>query len=62
MDLDYEVRGVFLDMSKAFDKVWQEDLLHKLKENGIKGPLLNVLEDFLSSKMERVVLNDQHSS
>ena len=57
MDLGYEMRGVFLDMSKAFDKVWHEDLLHKLKENGINGPLLNALEDFLSSKMERVVLN-----
>ena len=46
MDLGYEVRGVYLDISKAFDKVWHECLLHKPKENSINGPLLNVLEGF----------------
>ena len=34
-DDGWEVRGVFLDISKAFDKVWQEGLLLKLKLNGI---------------------------
>ena len=54
--------GVFFDISKAFEKVWHKGLLHKLKENSINGPLLNVLEDFLSSRKQRVVLNGQHSS
>ena len=30
-------RAVVLDISKAFDKVWQAGLLHKLKSYGISG-------------------------
>ena len=32
-----EVRSVYLDMSKAFDKVWHEGLVYKLRQNGING-------------------------
>ena len=32
-DDNYEVRGVFLDISKDFDKVWHEGIIHKLKCN-----------------------------
>ena len=42
-DEGFEVRGVFLDTSKAFDKVWHEGLIFKLKQNGISGNLLNLL-------------------
>ena len=31
LDINLEVRSVFLDMSKAFDKVWHEGLLFKLR-------------------------------
>jgi hypothetical protein len=41
-----ETRAVFLDISKAFDKVWHEGLLFKLKQNGIRGNLYNVIKDF----------------
>ena len=50
LDEGYEVRGVFLDISKSFDKVWHKGLLYKLEQNGIKGPLLNILADFLRSR------------
>ena len=62
LDQGYEVRGVFLDISKAFDKVWHKGLIHKLKQNGIGGPLLKILTDFLKSRKQRVVLNGQHLS
>ena len=57
-----ETRAVFLDISKAFNKVWHECLLFKLKQNGISGNLLNVITDFLYQRKQRVVLNEQHSS
>ena len=61
-DEGFEVRRVFLDISKAFDKVWHEGLLFKLNQNGISGNLLKLLRDFLSCRKQRVVLNGQHSS
>ena len=62
MDEGYEIRGVFLDISKAFDKVWHEDFVFKLKQNGISGNLLNTFEDFLRNRKEIVVLNGQTSN
>ena len=42
-----EVRAVFLDISKAFGKVWHEGLWFKLKQNGISGKLLSLFESYL---------------
>ena len=57
-----EVRSVFLDISKAFDKVWHEGLLYKLRSIGISGDLYKLLENYLSGRLQRVVLNGQTSS
>ena len=62
LDDGLATRGIFLDISKAFDKVWHKGLLFKLKQNGISGNLLNVITDFLYQRKQRVVLNGQHSS
>ena len=56
-----EVRSVFLDMSKAFDKVWHEGLLFKLKQNGVSGNLLSLMTNYLSGRKQRVVLNGMTS-
>ena len=61
-DDGHEVLSVFLDMSKAFDKVWHKGLIFKLKQNGISGNLLSTLTDFLKLRKQRVVLNGQLSS
>ena len=57
-----EVRTVYLDISKAFDKVWHEGLLYKLKSMGISGELYKLLQNCLSGRFQRVILNGQHSS
>ena len=54
--------GVFLDILKAFDKVWHKGIIFKLKQNGISGKLLSVLSDFLKYRKQRVILNGQVSS
>ena len=58
-DDGFEVRGVFLDISKAFDKVWHDGFIFKLQENRISGNLLKVLKHFLTNRKQRVVLNGQ---
>ena len=57
-----DVRGIFLDISKAFDKVWHDGLLFKLKTYDVKGELLNLLRNYLHECNQRVVLNGQLSS
>ena len=52
-----ETRAIFLDISKAFDKVWHEGLLYKLKCNGISDSLFTLLGDYLTNRYQRVVLN-----
>ena len=44
-----------------FDKVSHEDLVFKLKQNGISGNLLNLLCDFLRKRKQRFLLNGQVS-
>ena len=52
---------MILDISKAFDKMWHEGLIFKLKCNGISGSLLNFSENYLSNRFQRVVLNGKDS-
>ena len=61
-DCGFEVRGVFLDISKEFDKVWHDSIIFKLEQNGISGKLHKLLHDLLVNRKQRVVLNGQSSS
>ena len=57
-----DIRGVFLDISKAFDKVWHDGLIFKLQTYGIDGKLLKLLKSYLKDRQQRVLLNGQTSS
>ena len=56
-----EVRAVFLDISKAFDKVWHDGLIFKLRQNGVSGKLLNFFQSYLSNRKQRVAVNGFYS-
>ena len=60
--LSVDARGIFLDISKAFDKVWNPRLLHELEPYRVKGKLLNLLSNYLFELVKRIVLNGQCSN
>ena len=43
----YDIKDTFLDIAKAFDKVWQEGLIFKLQSYGIGSNLLKLLGNYL---------------
>ena len=61
LDNGREVRVVFFDISKAFDRVWHKGLIHKLKNIGIRSSLILWLTDYLHNRKQRVVLEGQFS-
>jgi hypothetical protein len=53
---------VFIDFSKAFDKVPHRRLIRKLENAGISGKLLSWISDFLQGRSMTVCVNDVHSN
>ena len=56
LDAGKEVRAIFCDISKAFDRVWHKGLLFKLNSVGISGSLLQWFTDYLDCRKQRVVI------
>ena len=56
LDSGKEVRAVFCDISKAFDRVWHSGLLYKLQAACVTGDVLNWFKSYLSDRKQRVVL------
>ena len=63
-DLDdgRDVCLVFLDVSKAFDRVWHDGLLFKLRCFGVSGVMLDWFQSYICDRKQRVVINGQISS
>ncbi len=57
LDSAKDICLVFLDVSKAFDKVYHPALLHKLERMGVSGNLLKWLGSYLSDRKQTVVIN-----
>ena len=58
----WEVREIFLDISKAFDRVCHDRLLYKIKSFGVFHTPLKLIEHFLSNRYRNLVLKGQSSS
>ncbi len=52
---------VYLDFQRAFDKVPHNKLMFKVKQPGIDGTLCNWIENWLSNRKQRVVINSAAS-
>ena len=61
LEIGIDVCAVFLDLSKAFDKVPHIPLLSKLAEMNIPQPLLNWFYEYLCQRLQRVVVNGESS-
>ena len=57
-----DTKDIFLDMSKAFDKVWHEGLIYNLRSYGVQSKLIDLLKDYLSNRKQRVIINGASSS
>jgi Reverse transcriptase (RNA-dependent DNA polymerase) len=54
--------ALFLDISKAFDKVWHQGLLWKMLEAGISLPMVQLVRSFLRRRYFRVKLPSVRST
>jgi hypothetical protein len=46
LDIGKDIRFIFCDISKAFNRVWHTGLLYKLRKIGIDGNLLSWVTDY----------------
>ena len=53
---------MFLDVSKAFDKVWIDGLLFKIQQLGIVGKRFDWIKAYISGRHQKVVLNGFQSN
>ena len=56
------IHAIFLDFSKAFNKVTHGKLCYKLSLLGIRGPILKWIKDFLSNRTQKVLMNGEKSN
>jgi hypothetical protein len=61
IDQGLPVDSIYLDFSKAFDRVPHARLESKLKSHGIGGVLSDWITEWLTDRVQRVVVNGKTS-
>ena len=56
LDASKEIRVVFCDISKAFDRVWHAGLIRILEYAGVTGKLLDWFKNYLLDRRQSVLL------
>ena len=49
-----------IDISKAFDRVWDAGLLHKLKSYRMSGQIFGLISSFVRNRRLRVVVDGKY--
>ena len=53
--------AVWVDMEKAFDKVWKDGLRLKLQRSGVTGSMFPWISQYLDNREARVQMNGYYS-
>ena len=61
LNLSGATQAIALDISKAFDRVWHNGLLHKLRAYGVTDGIFQIISSFLSGRRLKVVLDGKLS-
>ena len=62
LDKSNSVLSIFIDFTKAFDTVPHRILLNKLEHYGIRGPVKEWFEDYLSKRFQTTIFEGHESS
>lgn len=60
-DQELTTQAVYLDVTKAFDRVWHRGLLAKLNAIGVRGQLLVWFQDYLNNRKQATVIKSETS-
>lgn len=53
--------AIMLDFTKAFDLLWREGLMYKIRKQGLSGNIYNFINNFLTDRSIKVRIGNTHS-